>query len=149
MLLFYVLSPIHKEVYSFIHSISHHIESNSNVKELNHQHNQNKVNHHHEHSFTSHHVVENEESHHDIEVEQNHAHELLSFLSSVFTSNDSQNNSEKQIVETKLDKHIIPIRIINPEELPSITQLTIWFYSLKIDQMGYEVNTPPPKSFIT
>ena len=147
MSVMYLLSPLQNEVYSFFHEISHQLESKFNRSKSHQHHTQNEINHHHNHDFSTLEAAVTSEHHHDDEIETSHSHQILSFLNAVFNTDESTNNSEKLLVETKLDKHIIPITVINPEELPSITTLKIWFYALKIDQMGFDVNTPPPKTY--
>ena len=147
MSVMYLLSPLQTELYSFFHEISHQLESKFNSTESHQHHTQNAINHHHDHDFSTLEVTAKSEHHHDDGIETSHSHQILSFLNAVFNTDESTNNSDKLLVETKLDKHIIPLTVINPEELPSITTLKIWFYTLKIDQMGFDVNTPPPKTY--
>lgn len=141
---FYILSPVQTQIYSLLHKISHQLVSE------NHHNEERKVNNHnvrHDHEFLSSHSSENKHHHGKKEPKTNHSHELLSFLSAVFKTENSQNDKGKQFFEVKLDKHILPNKRISQEQFTLITTPQTWFYNLKTDSLGLDVITPPPQAY--
>ncbi|WP_158655171.1 hypothetical protein [Flavivirga eckloniae] len=142
----YILSPLQTQLYKLLHKISHHLALENHHEE---KHTETSHHHHHDHIFLSKFSLSEKHHHDEKEHATHHTHEFLSFLSSIFDTDSQKNDTEKHLLDNKLDKHILPEKRIGQKQFSLVMSSIIWFYEARIISRELDVNIPPPKTTLT
>ncbi len=151
MSVMYVASPLHSEFNLLLHNLSHQITSEANHYDEHHaekfsekeKHHHNES-HHHE-SLTSKHDKQTKH-HHKKATTETHTHEILSVFYAFFNTDTSQNNSAKDFIENKVDKHILSFKAELPCSIQHYEKKNLWYYYSIIQSLKIEVIIPPPQT---
>ena len=148
MTVFYIFSPLQKEIYNLAHHLSHQLSSLHTTHESSHHHGDK----HHDHDEVHDHTHEFIETGlvgktltTDNEVyEEEHSHQMLAFFNTLFNSNDTSTDQEQYLAPFQLDKHIIPHINVSLADQSYSENSNIWFRQLNLDSRKADVIAPPP-----
>lgn len=151
--LLYVISPLHSEFNILLHKISHNViaalqvpDDHHAIKHTEKHHHQNVV---HDHEFlVSNHNELKIDKHSKVKIET-HKHELISFFNSLFITDHSQNNNEKDFIENKIDKHILSFNMELAYSIKEYKKKCLWFYYNLFKGLNLEIVIPPPQSSLS
>lgn len=145
MSLLYLFSPLYSEFNSLLHKLSHQF-----VIEDHHTEKSNEESHHHtdgHHFLALNHPAEVED-HHKEEIDD-HSHNVISLFNSIFNSDSSKENKEKQIFENKIDKHILSHNVNLPPSVLVYKDKKLWAYFFFAKGHEPDITIPPPQPHLT
>lgn len=144
----YVFSPLHSELNILLHKISHNfvIENHHADESIKEDHDLHLNNHKHK-FIASKHKKETQDHHHKEEL-HNHTHELISFINSIFNTEASRTNTNNDLFENKVDKHILTHIIDSPSPIKAYKKESLWYYFSLSKSLKLEVVIPPPQNIL-
>lgn len=127
----YLANPVHQQISSVFHEISHALESPETVL----SHPQQKDHSHDAHEEGAHRLAAND-----------HRHKLLDFMNSIFNASDEQNSDdETALILIKCDKHISSQQSILPKLFPLITSHYPFGMEQKVKKGFFNLPKEPPQ----
>lgn len=144
----YLLAPLKTQIYDLLHGFSHSLSLEDHHGQPHHD-DDHTHNEDHDHGFLSPHSATEKHHHGEEGHNDDHTHELLSFLSSVFDTDNGQDNDEKYLFASEYDKHILPHKSEGQTSFFIIEESKIWSYTEKVYGYCLEIKAPPPKVVLT
>ena len=127
----YLANPMHEQIGSVFHEISHVFQYPENV--IAHD-QQNHVKH-----------LKHQDGHHHLAT-SDHQHILIDLINSVFDASDEQNpDGDTALVLVKCDKHISSQYIILPKKFPLFTTYNVFWMEQKAKKGFSNLPKEPPQ----
>ncbi|HEA22786.1 MAG TPA: hypothetical protein ENH87_17975 [Pricia antarctica] len=127
----YLANPMHEQISSVFHEISHIFQYPENVIA------------HEEQNYVDH--PKHQNGHHHLAT-SNHQHILIDLIDSVFNGSDEQNSDEETTpVLVKYDKHISSQYTILPKKFPQIISYNVFWIAQKSKKGFSNLPKEPPQ----